>query len=72
MEENIKENARKQREIIAIKDQEIASLEEKLQCREVDLRRQREEEVRRAELLESAVFTYVTSTRASRAPSPSK
>lgn len=72
LEATIKENTRKKKELIAAKDREIESLEERLQAKEVDLKRQREEEVRRAELLESAIFTYVSSTRASRPPSPFK
>ena len=72
LESNIKENARKHKDVIASKSREIECLEEKLQARETDLKRQREDEMRRADLLESAIFTYVNSTRSSRPPSPSK
>ena len=72
LESNIKDNARKHKDLIADKAREIECLEEKLQARETDLKRQREDEMRRADLLESAIFTYVNSTRSSRPPSPSK
>ena len=72
LESNINENAKKHKDLTASKDREIEYLEEKLQAREADLKRQREDEMRRADLLESAIFTYVNSTRSSRAPSPSK
>jgi chromosome segregation ATPase len=72
LESNTKENVRKHKDFIANKDREIECLEEKLQAREIDLKRQREDEIRRADLLESAIFTYVNSTRSPRPPSPSK
>lgn len=72
LESNIKENSRKYKDWIANKEREIESLQEKLQGKETDLKRQREEEIRRADLLESAIFTFVNSARSTRPPSPSK
>lgn len=72
LESNMKENSRKYKDWIANKEREIESLQEKLQGKETDLKRQREEELRRADLLESAIFTFVHSARSTRPPSPSK
>ena len=72
LEMSINEDGKKHNNLITAKNREIDSLEERLQGAEADLKRQRVNEIRRADLLESAIFTYVNSTRSSRAPSPSK
>lgn len=72
VEADTKNRERQQKDMLAEKAREIESLEQKVLARETDLKRQREDEMRRAELLQSAISTYVSSTRSSTFTSPSK
>ncbi|PVD37436.1 hypothetical protein C0Q70_00026 [Pomacea canaliculata] len=48
------------RQAMEEKDRELVMVQEKLRARELEMQRQREEEVQRAQLLQSAMMSYIT------------
>jgi hypothetical protein len=47
------------REVLETKDRELISLQERLRARELEVTRIREEEMQRAQILQTAVMNYV-------------
>lgn len=71
LEDKISEMSRRHKDAMSIKDNELEQLNEKLRSKENDIRKMHDEELKRAELLEKAIFSYVSSTKnASRPTSP--
>lgn len=71
LEEKISEMNRKHKEAVTMKDSQLDQLNEQLKAKDNDIKRIHEEEMRRAELLEKAIFSYVSSAKsASRPGSP--
>ena len=54
---------RRHRDAIIIKDSELELLKEQLRCKENEIKKIHEEEMKRAELLEKAIYSYVSSTK---------
>lgn len=71
LENKLSEMSRRHKDAMSIKDNELEQLTEKLRSKENDIRKMHDEELKRAELLEKAIFSYVSSTKnASRPTSP--
>lgn len=71
LEDKLSEMSRRYKDAMSIKDNELEQLNEKLRGKENDIRKMHDEELKRAELLEKAIFSYVSSTKnASRPTSP--
>ena len=68
LDADIQESGRHHKDTLSAKDNEIAVLNEKLRSKENELRKTHEEEVRRAEMLEKAMYAYVSSTRSASQP----
>ncbi|XP_032228433.2 leucine-rich repeat-containing protein 45 [Nematostella vectensis] len=73
LENQINSEAKRHRDILAQKESELSFVSEQLRTRESEIKRNQEEEVKRAEMLEKAIYSYVSSTKtASRPNSPYK
>lgn len=71
LEDKISQMSRRHKDAMSIKDNELEQLNEQLRCKENDIKKIHEEELKRAELLEKAIFSYVSSAKnASRPSSP--
>lgn len=62
------EMSRRHKGALSAKDSEAAFLNEQLRSKENELRRTHEDEMKRADLLEKAIYTYVSSTRSASQP----
>lgn len=65
LEAKASEKNRRHREAIDQKEREILFLNDKLKSKDNELKRQHDEEIKRAEMLEKAIFSFVSSTRTS-------
>ena len=63
LESRIAEMTRRHRDAISIKDSELELLKEQLRCKENEIKKIHDEEMKRAELLEKAIYSYVSSTK---------
>lgn len=71
LEDKISEMTRRHKDAMTTKDNQIEQLNEQLRAKENDIKRIHDDEMRRAELLEKAIYSYVSSTKsASRPGSP--
>ncbi|XP_068755458.1 leucine-rich repeat-containing protein 45-like [Montipora capricornis] len=68
LEDKISEMTRKHKEAMIMKDNQLEQLNEKMRAKENDIRTMQEEEMRRAELLEKAIYSYVSSTKSGSRP----
>lgn len=65
LESRITEMVKKHQESLAAKEHEVERCSERLKSKENDLKRMREDEMKRAELLEKAIYSYVSSAKSS-------
>lgn len=63
LEEKLAEEAKRLREAMAAKESEIKFLNDQLKNKDSELKRHHDEELKRAEMLEKAIYSFVSSTR---------
>lgn len=65
LEDKLNETNKKHRDTLNQKDKEISFLNEQLRNKENELKRHHDEEIKRAEMLEKAIYSFVSSTKSS-------
>lgn len=63
LESRMMEMTRRHRDAIGIMESELEHLKEQLRCKDNEIKRIHDEEMKRAELLEKAIYSYVSSTK---------
>ena len=63
LEDRLTEASKKHREAINQKDKEILFVNDQLRSKENELKRHQDEELKRAEMLEKAMYSFVSNTR---------
>ncbi|XP_002731112.1 leucine-rich repeat-containing protein 45-like [Saccoglossus kowalevskii] len=72
LEKQMLEQSKQHRETLAARESELSVLSEKLRMKEAEMARIREDEAQRVNMLQSAIMSYVSSSRASPSASPYK
>ena len=70
LESKMTDLTRRHQEAITAKEKEVEFCNDHLKSKENELKRMREDEVKRAELLEKAIYSYVSSAKSSQPGSP--